>query len=187
MDLYTWAIVIHVIGAVAGVGAVTVHDLQYFRAFGDKDLGIAFLKSSHFYGRIIQFGLALLVISGLTFMLSRPVLWGSEKIVTKLVLVGILMINGFFINFIHHPRLGALKGEDWQNKTTALKNVALSRLSFDSISLATWYSILFLGAVGRQPWQWWQIAIGYVVLVLISYLAQRTVINKKLIKNSGGD
>ena len=62
MELYTWAIAVHVIGAVLGVGTVTVNDLQFWRAIGDKDLGLAFQKSAVFYGKIIKAGLALLVL-----------------------------------------------------------------------------------------------------------------------------
>ena len=183
MELYTWAIAVHVIGAVLGVGTVRVNDLQFWRAIGDKDLGLAFQKSAVFYGKIIKAGLALLVLSGLYFMFNRPVLWGSEKILTKLALVGVLVINGFIINFVLEPKIKRLKESDWEKKSPTLKNVVLSRIPFDAISLTTWYAVLFLGAVGRQPWAYWQIAIGYVLIMVAVYTILRLLLRARLQKS----
>lgn len=182
MSLYAWAVVLHVFGAVIGVGAVLVHDLQLMRAIGDKDLGLAFQKSSHFFGKLIQTGLALLVISAIYFMYSKPALWGSEKILTKIGLVVILIINGFVINFIHNPRFASLQSDDWQIKTPALKKLISARLPLDVISVTTWVSVLFLGAVGRQAWGISQIAIGYVALLLLVYTVLCAILKKRLYK-----
>lgn len=180
MALYTWAVVMHVFAAVLGVGTVIIHDLQLLRAIGDRDLGLAFQKSSHFFGRLIQAGLAMLIISGAYFMYAKPALWGSEKIITKIGLVAILVINGFFINFIHHPRFSSIKPDDWENKTPALKKLIFARLPFDVISVVTWLSVLFLGAVGRQKWEFPQIAIGYAILLVLSYIIFNTILQKRL-------
>lgn len=182
MSLYTWLVVVHVFGAILGVGTVIVHDLQLLRAIGDKDIGVAFQKSSHFFGKLIQTGLALLLISGIYFMYAKPALWGSEKILAKLGLVVILIINGFVINFVHHPRFSSIKPDDWQNKSPALKKLISTRLPFDVISVTTWISILFLGAVGRQTWSVAQIATGYVVLLLLVYVTLYAILNKQLNK-----
>lgn len=180
MELYTIAIVLHVLGAVIGVGAVTINDLQYFRAIGDKELGVAFQKSSQFYGNLIKTGLGLLVISGLYFMFSKPVLWSSEKILTKLALVGVLVINGFIINFIFEPKFTKLKPEDWSEKSPELKKIVFARLPFDIISIVSWYAVLFMGAVGRQPWKATQIIISYILLLVAVYIITKVITKKRL-------
>lgn len=178
MELYTVAIVLHVIGAVIGVGTVTVNDLQYFRAIGDRELGVAYQKSVKFYGNLIKGGLGLLIISGLFFMFSKPVLWGSEKILTKLVLVGLLAINGFVINFVFEPKLAQFKADDWSGKSLLLKKMVFTRLPFDIISIVSWYAVLFLGAVGRQPWNAVQIILGYIVALAVFFIIGRGIMRK---------
>lgn len=180
MSLFTFAIVLHVIGAVLGIGAATIHDLQFFRAIGDKDLGIAFKKSAAFYGKIVQTGLSLLVLSGAYFMYSKPVLWQSEKMLTKLGLILVLIINGFVINFILHPKFAKLTGEDWANKSEKLKQIAHKRSIFDAISISAWYTILILGAAGRQSWQAEEIIIGYILLLIVVYAAINLTLKNRL-------
>jgi len=182
MNLYTWAVVLHVFAAVLGAGTVIIHDLQLLRAIGDGDLGVAFQKSSRFFGKLIQTGLALLVISGLYFMYAKPALWGSEKILSKLGLVLILVINGFVINFIRHPRFSSLKPDDWQSKSPALKKLISARMPFDVISVVTWVGVLFLGTVGRQQWSLIQIATGYVIFLLLGYVVISLVLKNRLSK-----
>lgn len=179
MDIHTYAIVAHVVGAVLGVGTVTMHDLHLYRAIGDRDLAVAFRKSEVFYNRLIQIGLALLVASGLYFMFSRPVLWSSDKILTKLGLVALLVINGFIINFILRSKLGKLSPDDWASKSKILRKVLMFRLPFDAISFSGWYTVLFLGAVGRQPWSVLTIILGYLIFYLVVYLAFRLVVLKR--------
>lgn len=170
MDLYTLAIVLHILGAVIGVGAVTIYNLQLFRAIGDKELGTAFQKSIHFYGKLIQTGLVFLVISGLYFMYSNPILWNSEKILAKLGLVAVLIINGFVVNFIYHPKFASLKSDDWSGKTSTLRKLIVASQPINTISIVSWYAIFFLGAVGRQSWSFAQMAIGYILFYIITYI-----------------
>ncbi len=180
MDIHTYLIVAHVIGAVLGVGTVTMHDLHIYRAIGDRDLAVAFQKSEVFYSRVIQIGLALLVASGLYFMFSRPVLWSSEKILTKLGLVVLLVLNGAVINFILRRRAGKLSPDDWATKSKLLKTEIFFRLPFDATSFSGWYAVLFLGAVGRQAWHPALIIIGYIIFYAAVFTVFRTVLIKRL-------
>lgn len=180
MELYTAVIVLHILGAVIGIGTVTINDLQFFRAIGDRDLGVAYQKSAEFYSKLIKGGLGLLVLSGFYFMFSKPVLWSSEKILAKLGLVVILVMNGFIINFIFQPKFAELKAEDWSKKSLKLKELTISRLPLDVISIVSWYAVLFLGAVGRQPWKATQIIISYILLLVAAYIITRVIIKKRL-------
>lgn len=182
MDLYTWAIVGHVVGTVIGVGTVTMHDFQFWRAIGDREMAAAYRKSAQLYSRIIQGGLGLLILSGAYFMISRPVLWGSEKILTKLALVALLFVNGYVISVVLHKRFDRLSIEDWVQKTPALKRLVQQSVPFHAVSVSAWYATLFLGAVGRQPWSALEIVMGYGIVFLLCYLVLRFVFSQRLKK-----
>lgn len=182
IDLYTLIVFLHVVGSVIGVGTVTINDLQFTRAIGDRDLGIAYLKSAKIYSLIIVGALLLLIASGFYFMYAKPVLWGSEKILTKMALVGILTINGTFMNLKLRPKLLKLTGDDWAKKSKKLKNVASFGAPFGTIATVSWYYVLFLGAVGRQPWHIGQIVFVYVVLLAVGFVFTNLILRKQFSK-----
>ncbi len=182
IDPYTFVIFLHIIGSVIGVGTVTVNDLQFTMAIGDRDLGVAYLKSTKIYSLMITAALILLIASGLYFMISKPVLWGSGKILTKMAIVGIITINGIFMNTLLRPKLSKLSAEDWANRSKNLKKVAVYGAPFGTIATVSWYFVLFLGAVGRQSWKPMQILVVYVVLLIVGYTITQQIIKRQFSK-----
>jgi hypothetical protein len=187
MAVYELAIVAHIIGAVLGVGGVTIYTLQFFKSIGDSEIANGFQKSDSFYGKIILSGFFMLVISGFYFMISQPVLWGSEKILTKLSLVVLLFINAQIVDVRVAPKIALLTPEDWDKKSESLKNHVSSLLPFDAISLSGWYTVLFLGAAGNQSWNFIQILIGYAIALSLVFIALRFAANRKLQNVEQGD
>jgi hypothetical protein len=187
MTMYDLAIVAHIIGAVLGVGGVTIYTLQFFKSIGDSEIATAFQKSDSFYGKIILSGFFILVISGFYFMFSQPSLWGSERILTKLSLLVLLFINAQIVDAKVVPRIASLTPEDWDKKSQSLKNTVKSLLPFDAISLSGWYTVLVLGAVGNQSWNFVQILVGYAIALSLVFIALRLAANRKLENIEEGD
>jgi len=131
---------------------------------------------------LIFCALALLIASGFYFMFSKPVLWSSGKILTKMAIVGILTINGIFMNLKLRPKLSKLTPDDWAGKSAKLKKIAYFGAPFGTIATVSWYFTLFLGAVGRQPWKPMQIIAVYVLLLIIGYFIVRQIINRQFSK-----
>jgi hypothetical protein len=180
MTLYDFAIVAHIIGAVLGVGGVTIYTLQFLKSIGDSEIATGFQKSDSFYGKIILSGFFILVISGFYFMLSQPVLWGNEKILTKLGLLVLLFVNAQIVDARVVPKLAALTPEDWDQKSQSLKDIINSLLPFDAISLSGWYTVLVLGAAGHQSWNFIQILVGYAIVLSLLFIALRFAANRRL-------
>lgn len=181
MQLYTLAVILHVIGAVVGAGTVLINDLQLMRAIGDKDLGVAYQKSAGFLSKLIMAGLVLLIVSGIYFMISKPFFWQSEKIVTKLAIVAVLLVNGVMMNLLVHPKLNRIKPTDWTEKSQALKKLINFGLPFGVISIVSWFAALFLGAAGRQSWNAPIILAVYALTLVIVYVVTRYIINKRFV------
>lgn len=146
----TIAVILHVIGSVIGVGAVTVNDFMLLRAVGDGDLGVAYQKSASAYSMLVWLGWLLLAGSALYMGLTNSWVMHSPKMLLKLFLFLILTVNGLLMGGVLIPLLHRLKREDWEQKTDALKRVVMLGVLPGAISIATWYSILVLGAAGRQ-------------------------------------
>lgn len=176
----TIAIILHVIGTVIGVGAVTVNDLSLLRAIGDGELGVGYQRSARFYSGLIWLGLLILIGTGIYFALTNPWVMQSEKILTKLLLVAILTVNGILIGRFLTPRLDGLRREDWERRTEKLRTIMRLGVFPGALSAVTWYTALILGAAGRQEWTAPQMLGWYVVALLVAWLGAHLTVRWRL-------
>ncbi len=163
----TVAVIFHVIGAVLGVGGVTVNDLALLRAIGDGDLGVGYQKSASAYSLLIRLGWLLLAGSATYLALTNDWVLRSPRMLLKLGLFVILTINGLVMGGVLIPMLHRLRREDWQHRSTALQRFVTAGILPGAISVTCWYSTLILGAAGRQPT--WTIE-GMTAVVLMFFL-----------------
>lgn len=176
----TIAVVGHVIGAVLGVGGVTVNDLALLRAIGDGDLGVAYQKSARTYSAIIWLGWLLLAGSALYLALTNDWVLRSPRMQVKIALFSLLTLNGLVMGAVLIPRLHRLTRSDWQDKSTALRQFVLLGVFPGALSLASWYTVLILGAAGRQPWTVTQMLTGFVVFLVLAWIGAASVVRWRL-------
>lgn len=179
MEFYQIVIVLHGIGNIIGVGTATINDFSFIRAIGSEEQGTAYQKNIDFFSALIWIGFALLLVSGLYFMVERPVLWGSAKFNAKHIIVAIMAIDGLLMHFLLRPRLKKLTPDDWGNKSLALKDLAFFGLPLGTVSIVSWYATFFLGVAGRQPWTTAQILISYAALIAVAYVISRIMLANK--------
>lgn len=149
MDWYTFLIIIHLIGAVLGVGGATFAEIFYLKAKKDgvvEPLEIDHLRTIYF---VLRIGLFILLMSGLGFLLfyylngaGQALL--SPKILVKLSIVFILIFNAFLAK--------AKKIPMWFSA---------------AISLTSWYTAMILGAWRTLDASFVNIIIVYIVAVFI--------------------
>ncbi|MGI6103136.1 MAG: hypothetical protein ACOYBJ_00720 [Patescibacteria group bacterium] len=150
LDLVTIALILHIIGAVLGVGGATYNDLLLVRAIGDRELGPAYQKNAAAFSLVIWTAIALLVATGLFFVVNDTSLLANQKFLTKLSLVVLLVVNGGLMNSLFQPPLERLRAIDWAERTPALCRLVRGALPFASISIVTWYTVLIFGAQARS-------------------------------------
>ena len=176
------AIILHVIGTVIGAGTVTANDLMFMGSIGDKDLGKGYQRMAPIFSLLIWLALALLIGTGTFFLIERPQILSSEKMLTKLGVVAIVAINGIIMNLLLHKKLEAITEKDWAEKSSRLKALVFMGLPFGVISVASWYTALILGAAGRQSWTFIQIAPLYLGAIIIGYILGRIYLGMKFKK-----
>lgn len=172
----TIAVIVHVIGSVIGVGAVTVNDIMFMRAIGDGDLGVAYQKSASFYSLIVWSGWLLLAGSALYMTLTNDWVLQSHKMLVKIALFGLLTLNGLVMGAVLIPRLHRLKRSDWQDKSDALKQFVLLGVFPGALSIASWYTVLILGAAGRQPWTVMQMGLGFGLFLIVAWIGASVMV-----------
>ncbi len=186
MDYQQIALAFHLIGFALGLGGATISDITFFRALRSRNLTsdqYAFLK---LLSRVIWIGLGLLIISGLVIFAliyveqgSLPLL-ASPRWQTKLTLVAVVLINGFFFRSWIFPAIKNLIGQqlNMNNVGPLVKKLALS----GTISILSWYSILvvtLLPRTFRPPYFYF---MGTYLLLLVIGLLVSTTLIRKMVK-----
>lgn len=141
----------HLVGFVLGVGAATASDALFFRALRDRAVSedeLGMLKAA---SRVVVGGLSLLVLSGAGFLALEYALSGSVTPLArpgfqaKMTIVAVLIANGVVFHRRVLPFLAARAGKSLADDAFAAKLPLFAVTG--GISVVSWYSALFLGAL----------------------------------------
>ena len=150
MDWYFLLVIVHIIGAVLGVGGATFVEINLFRALrsggGKMDpMGIGYFKTAV---RVVRIGTIISIVSGLGFFyindryLENPIFW------VKMTILGVVLVNAYLLEKHKMPL--------WLG----------SPLSFVS-----WYFLLILGEMLRGSASftlgYFEVLLYYAVALLI--------------------
>ena len=142
-------VILHALAAGVGVGATTITDIFFFKFLKDYKISEEELNTMHTLSQVIWATLGALIFTGLALYLSNSeVLNHSSKFLLKVVIVGILTVNGVVLNLIVSPRMTRISfGGQAGNGIEGLRH--LRRLSFacGAISLSSWYLVFILGSL----------------------------------------
>lgn len=147
MDIYTFIVMLHVIGTILGTGGATVAELQIARALKDKRVSLDERALMHANYGMIRAGMAILLVSVIAMFLyfesvGRDFIYTSEKLWIKDVMFVAIFANAFLL----HKRYIPL----WLGS---------------SISFTSWWGATLLGLAGRLPYSFTTYLIGYVIAI----------------------
>lgn len=173
-----WTI-IHTLGFVIGLGAVTMTDVFFFRFLKDNKITFEEKGNLDTLTRVIWAGLAVLFISGVFLVLGDSSrLLASPKFLLKTILVAVIAFNGMVLNFYLSPRLQYLTLEG-KTHDRSLRKVAFA---LGGISIFSWYGAFFLGSFRSIPVTLGQGLLVYICtlvgVVIISQMVERHFNNK---------
>lgn len=162
--------IFHFIGLSMGLGAATLLDLMIIRFFLGQEMTQQKFEMFHFLADLVNVGLKLLWVTGLSFLLfywmTDPVKLGNEKVWAKMVIVAILTINGVLI---HRTILPFMYG---QIGRTMLGGVPFRKkftfVTMGMISFVSWYGPVIIANLPQLNFQvpMVQILIAYALVLL---------------------
>lgn len=142
---------LHFIGLALGLGAATVLDLMLLRVLARKRVSEADWSFIEFGAKVVNFGLIVLWITGIAFIVQyavfEPVKLGNEKIWAKLAIVSILTANGAFIHAVILPRLRAQIGRQLFDGMSRFQKSAF--IVSGAVSATSWYTPVALGVFSQ--------------------------------------
>lgn len=171
-------VIIHVLAVVLGMGAALVTDILSFKFGFNKHLSKFEVATVRFLSQVVTAALVLIVLTGATTFLSNPEGYSqSVKFLTKMTVVGVLVINGYLLHryvFTHigDPRI-----------LTSPRARTLRKLGFalGAISVVSWVSALSLGILLHISVSY-DLAIAIYGFVLIGAIVLSQVIESFLLE-----
>lgn len=178
-------VIVHNIGFILGVGAATITDVFFFKFLKDNIITQEEKDTMDTLSAVIWAGLAILVVSGIALYIPEQArLAVSSKFLIKVVVIGVIVLNGFLLNMIVAPNMRRLSFEG------SLPEKRFRRLAFalGGISFTSWYIAFFLGALRKIPIDfsfalWTYLAILALVIVG-SQIMERLVTKSHLSQKS---
>lgn len=176
-----WWIIIHNIGFILGVGSATITDIFFFRFLKDNVISQEEKETMDTLTNVIWIGLAILIVSGLCLFIPEHIrLAGSSKFLLKVVVVGVIVVNGILLNMFVGPHMRRLSFEG------AVPARRFRRLAFalGGISFTSWYLAFFLGSLRKININFITALFGYVVL-LICVVAGSQIMERYITRKHG--
>lgn len=172
--IYTALVILHVIGTAIGAGGATFSDWIFFNAAKDGKIDKSELRLLKSGSVLVIFGLLILIITGLGFLLHYQLVPGSgeaaPKAFAKIIIVAILTVNGWVLHRYVLPLLTAAA----EKNQTLVESIIMQKkslvLSSGAISIVSWYTALILGAWRGLEASTELILVIYFGIVLLSVL-----------------
>ncbi len=147
MDIYTFLVMLHVIGTILGTGGATVAELQITRALKDKRVSMDEKMLMHVNYGMIRVGMAVIAVSilGMYWYFAAQgsdVLFTDDRLLIKEVMFAVIILNAVALQKRWVPLwLGA------------------------SLSFTSWWGATLLGLAGDVPYNFTTYLVGYVIAV----------------------
>jgi len=137
-------IILHSLGFILGVGAATITDVFFFKFLKDHQISEEEKGTMETLSGVIWFGLAILLVSGLMLFLAEQArLSQSPKFLLKVVVVSVIVVNGFVLNLLVSPRMRQLSFEG----TKPARHFRRLAFALGGISIISWYIAFILGSI----------------------------------------
>lgn len=172
-------VVLHNVGFILGVGAATITDIFFFRFLKDRVISQEEKETMDTLTSIIWVGLGVLLISGVALYLGDiGRLSISSKFLLKVVVVGVIVVNGILLNMLVAPYLRRLSFEG----TVPASRFRRAAFALGGISIVSWYVAFLLGSLRTIHIDFLSALFGYGILLAVvifgSQIAERIITRK---------
>lgn len=141
----------HLFGVALGAGGAFVSDVLFLFSTKDKVLDDSEYKLLVKASGTIWIGLALLVVSGALLFAENPAGYlSSSKFLIKMIIVGVIFVNGIIFHFVHLKTLREIIGSNMA-ESELFKKKSIFLYASGGVSITSWTLALILGALRGIP------------------------------------
>ncbi len=173
----------HVFSLIIGLGGATFSDLLLFHFLKDLKVNEKEAEIMEFMGKMVFIGVGLAAVSGgLLFSTDTAKYLASSKFPAKMVIFGVIFLNGVALHKYMMPRLLHVV---FSNEPSSKDSLTIRRRAFifGAISVVSWYSAFFLGFVKSTVLSVSQILLCYLALLVVAIAGSLTV--ERILEQAG--
>ncbi|MEM4461035.1 MAG: vitamin K epoxide reductase family protein [Nanopusillaceae archaeon] len=175
IKLQKLSIFIHALSAGIGLGVVSVVDYLFFKFLKDKKIDEKEKSILDNLSDFIWLILSLIIVSGVFIYLSDMNKYhNSVKFMFKMIIVLIIVINGFLMNLIISPKLIEF---DFQKLNNYKEKIFVS---MGVISITSWLLAFILGRLKSIPFTLIEALILYLLFLIVITISGIFFIKSKL-------
>ena len=172
--VYNIVVIIHLVGLALGVGGATTSDFFFLKSIRDKKITATEFSFLHAASRVVWAGLTVLFLSGVAFIVMNQLqspgsdLLYTEKMKVKLVIVGLIFLNGLIMHLFFFPFMK--KHIDKQFEERDFLHWAPIVSTQAAISVISWYSALVIGGWRQLDLDFGQLLSVYLFLLAVAII-----------------
>lgn len=181
-------VILHVVAMALGLGTATLADLFFFKFL--KDFRISEMEADilKMFSQIIWFALGLIIMSGLgLFLPHMDELLASGKFLMKMIIVGVIILNGAVLNLLIAPRFLQIQFGKHTHHPGELIRTRRLAFFFGPISVVSWYGAFILGMLEESPAPFdtlWRVYVFLLILAVIGGQIIERVIDSRAHKTN---
>ena len=159
----------HAISAAIGLGAATVSDVLFFKFIKDGRITNEETPVLDTMTTIVWVAIVMLIVTGAMLFLSNPLGYiESPKFIVKMIIVGVIAINGAVMTNYLHKRMQKIS-------FITVSDVIVKRIAFaaGAVSASSWYIAFILGSIRSIPFSTVTGLIGYATIVIIGIVVSQ--------------
>lgn len=159
--------IVHVLGAVIGMGSAIMSDLLFNFYSKDRSLDNGEKKTLGFLSNAVWIALIFIILSGVGLFLSNPERYmASAKFISKMSIMVVLLINGIFLHKFIAPHFGDRGLLKFESKRP-IRQIAFA---CGAISLISWFIVCILGILSRINYTYQEFLAGYFIFTICGIL-----------------
>ncbi len=175
LEYKTVIVVMHALAASLGVGTVIVTDVFFMKFLKDYKISASEADILDTLSQVVWFALGMLILTGVGLFLPTSAEYLIKtKFVAKIVILGVVLVNGVLLNLLIAPKLVKISfGEEPQDYPHELHHLRKFAFAFGAVSMVSWICTFILGSLRSLPISVMGILGIYLFLVLCAVVGSQ--------------
>ncbi len=177
----SFVVVLHILFMALGLGAATLADIFFFKFLKDERISAEESDVLSTLSQVIWLSLGLVIVSGVALFLPEAVQYLSmPKFLAKMVVVGVIVVNGAFLNLYIAPKLVKISfGDPHNHKEGELGRARRLAFALGPISIVSWYAAFILGSLPADtPLLFFDFLKIYLLVLIVAVTIGQFVENR---------